>query len=49
MGVIGGGIFQAIKGFRNAPSVSINIVGFYYNNKNMYMGQANITLTKIIL
>lgn len=23
MGVIGGGLFQAIKGFRNAPSVSI--------------------------
>lgn len=22
MGVIGGGVFQAIKGFRNAPSVS---------------------------
>lgn len=24
MGVIGGGIFQAVKGFRNSPSVSVN-------------------------
>lgn len=23
MGAIGGGIFQAVKGFRNAPSVSL--------------------------
>ena len=22
MGIIGGGVFQAVKGFRNAPSVS---------------------------
>ena len=32
MGAIGGGIFQAVKGFRNAPSVSstlkVNIVVF---------------------
>ena len=26
MGLIGGGIFQAIKGFRNAPSVSCYIL-----------------------
>lgn len=23
MGVMGGGLFQAVKGFRNAPSVSV--------------------------
>ncbi|KAM9752088.1 mitochondrial import inner membrane translocase subunit Tim17-B isoform 1-T1 [Menidia menidia] len=29
MGAIGGGVFQAIKGFRNAPAVSSNIIVFF--------------------
>lgn len=31
MGAIGGGVFQAIKGFRNAPAVSSP-----HNDKNYY-------------
>lgn len=30
MGAIGGGIFQAVKGFRNAPSVSSVLVIVHY-------------------
>lgn len=28
MGAIGGGVFQAVKGFRNAPAVSVLICCF---------------------
>lgn len=32
MGAIGGAVFQSIKGFRNAPSVSIQLTNFIYVN-----------------
>lgn len=34
MGAIGGGIFQAVKGFRNAPSVS-PIIAYAYSIESL--------------
>uniref|UniRef100_A0A452TNE8 Mitochondrial import inner membrane translocase subunit TIM17 n=1 Tax=Ursus maritimus TaxID=29073 RepID=A0A452TNE8_URSMA len=46
MGVIGGGVFQAIKGFRNAPVV---IRGFTSPNLISNMGMMIAKTTEIVL
>lgn len=38
MGTIGGGVFQSIKGFRNAPSVSTAQFVFSLRKLDQYLG-----------
>ncbi|XP_074538258.1 mitochondrial import inner membrane translocase subunit Tim17-B isoform X1 [Halichoeres trimaculatus] len=48
MGTIGGGVFQAIKGFRNAPAVS-SLCNFHDNILDLYLAELKNKTIKTII